>query len=50
MNEPEATDPVIVERKRRQRGRNYAIFFILLGFVVLVYAVTITKIKMGYGP
>jgi hypothetical protein len=38
------------ERKRRLRGRNLAVFLILLGFVLLVYAVTITKIKMGYGP
>ena len=38
------------ERMRRKRGRNYAVFLILLAFVVLVYAVTITKIKLGYGP
>ena len=41
-------DPVNEERLRRQRGRNRAIFFILLGFVVLVYAVTIVKIKLSH--
>ena len=37
------------ERKRRQRGRNRAVFFALLAFVVLVYAITIVKIKLGHG-
>ena len=41
--------PVEQERKRRQRGRNWAIFIMLLCFVVLVYAVTIIKIRLGYG-
>lgn len=39
-----------VERKRRQKSRNWAVFAALLGFVLLVYGVTITKIKLGYGP
>jgi hypothetical protein len=38
------------ERSRRRHGRNLAVFFALLAFVVLIYAVTITKIRMGYGP
>lgn len=38
------------ERRRRQKGRALALFFFLLGFVVLIYAVTIVKIKLGYGP
>jgi hypothetical protein len=37
------------ERLRRRQGRNWAVFLALLGFVMLVYIVTITKIKMGYG-
>lgn len=46
----EQVNSVAAERSRRQRGRNFAIFFSLLGFVVIVYAVTIIKIKLGYGP
>jgi len=38
------------ERVRRRRGRNLAVFLSLLAFVVLVYAVTIIKIKLGHGP
>ena len=45
-----AADPVDQERKRRRRGRNLALFFALLAFVALVYAITIVKIKAGYGP
>lgn len=44
-----APDPVSAERQRRRRGRNLAVFLTLLGFVALVYAVTIIKIKLGYG-
>ena len=52
MNRPhsEEKNSVGAERKRRQRGRNLAVFGALLVFVVLVYAVTIIKIKLGYGP
>jgi len=39
-----------VERIRRRKGRNIAVFIVLLAFVVIVYGVTIVKIKMGYGP
>ena len=38
------------ERARRSKGRNRAVFFTLLGFVILVYAVTVVKIKLGIGP
>lgn len=41
--------PANTERKRRQKGRNLALFLGLLAFVVLVYAVTMIKMKMGYG-
>jgi hypothetical protein len=43
-------DDVKAERKRRQRSRNWAVFAFLGGFVALVYAVTIVKMKLGYGP
>jgi hypothetical protein len=36
--------------KRRRNIRNIAVFAALLGFVVLVYAITIVKIKLGYAP
>jgi uncharacterized membrane protein len=42
--------PLEAERRRRQRSRNLAIFAVLLGIVVLVYAVTIVRIKMGWRP
>ncbi len=48
MSEPNQI-PVSTERRRRQRTRNLALFFVLLAFVVLVYGITITKIKLGYG-
>jgi hypothetical protein len=38
------------ERQRRRRARNWALFAFLGFFVALVYAVTIVKIKAGYGP
>jgi hypothetical protein len=38
------------ERARREKGRNRAVFFALLAFVALVYAVTVVKIKLGIGP
>jgi hypothetical protein len=38
------------EKRKRQRARNLTIFFALLAFVVLIYGVTIVKIKAGYGP
>ncbi len=31
------------EFRRRRRGRNYALLFVLLGLVVLFYAITILK-------
>ena len=47
-----AKPPVDAEAQklRRQRGRNIALFLALLAFVGVIYAVTIVKIKMGYGP
>ncbi|MGB9151847.1 MAG: hypothetical protein WCD70_02040 [Alphaproteobacteria bacterium] len=46
MNAP---DPRNDEQSRRRKQRNWAVFLALLAFVALVYAVTIVKIKMGYG-
>jgi hypothetical protein len=39
-----------LQRQKRLRGRNLAVFAVLLAFVALVFAVTMVKIKMGYGP
>jgi len=47
MNEPTEPPP---RQPRGRHNRNIALFVVLLGFIVLVYAVTIVKIKMGYGP
>ena len=39
-------DPaVIAERRRRQRGRNWAVMLALVAFCVIVYAITIVKLK-----
>jgi hypothetical protein len=35
------------ELHRRRRGRNIALAAVLLGFVVLVFAVTIVKLSSG---
>ena len=35
----------VSERKRRLRQRNWALLAVLLAFVVLVYVVTIVKMK-----
>jgi len=45
-----APDPLNAERLRRRRARNWALFAVLGGFAVLVYAITIVKIRLGYGP
>lgn len=47
MTEPEAPDPKFL---RRRTHRNWAVFLVLGCFAALIYAVTIVKIKMGYGP
>jgi hypothetical protein len=36
-------------RKKKQRQRNWAVFIALCAFVILVYAITMVKIKLGYG-
>lgn len=38
------------KRKKRLHARNWAVFLGLVAFAVLIYAVTIVKIRMGYGP
>jgi hypothetical protein len=38
------------KRNKRRARRNWAVFLALAAFVVLVYAITIVKIKAGYGP
>jgi predicted nucleic acid-binding Zn ribbon protein len=39
--------PVDNERRRRQRARNWAIFLALAAFVLVVYVVTIVRMKGG---
>ena len=36
-----------VERDRRQRARNWAVFAMLIGFAVLIFAVTIVKMTLN---
>lgn len=43
---PSKADPAISgERRRRQRGRNWAVMLALVAFCVIVYAITIVKLK-----
>jgi t-SNARE complex subunit (syntaxin) len=42
-----AADSTNDERARRQRARNWAIFLALAAFVVIVYIVTIVRMKGG---
>ena len=52
MTLPDPVDPAAInaERLKRQRGRNLAMLIILLSIVVLIFAVTIVKIELGYKP
>lgn len=43
------SNPIDNERRKRLRMRNWAVFLALLGFVVLVYATTIVRMKTGAG-
>lgn len=45
----QGTDPLQEERSRRMRARNWAVFLTLLAFVILVFAITIIKLKTGAG-
>jgi len=45
-----APDFLDEERQRRQRARSWVLFGLLGFFAALIYAVTIVKIKLGYGP
>ena len=45
MNKP--LDPVEAERRRRLRNKNLTVLAILLGFVVLVYAISIIKMTIN---
>jgi len=38
------------KRLRKRRARNWALFAVLGGFAALIYAITIVKISLGYGP
>lgn len=50
MSAPEPVSALEAERRKRQRGRNLAILAVLAGVVILIYAVTIVKIKAGWHP
>jgi len=41
---PVADGGTVDERRRRQRARNWAIFALLMGFVALIYLVTLVKL------
>jgi hypothetical protein len=41
--------PLSKEQLRRRNYRNIAVFLALAVFVILVYAITIVKIKAGQG-
>ena len=41
---------IVTERQRKRRARNWALFAVLGGFAALIYAITIVKISLGYGP
>jgi ferric-dicitrate binding protein FerR (iron transport regulator) len=49
MNLPRnsANDPANDERHRRRRARNWAILLALAAFVLVVYVVTIVRMKGG---
>lgn len=50
MNAPMEPNPLETERLRRQQARNRAVGLILAAVVILIFAVTIVKIKLGYRP
>ena len=39
--------PLEAERAKRLHQRNWAVFAVLIGFVVLVYVISIVKMKGG---
>jgi hypothetical protein len=40
------TDPaVLAERRRRQRGRNWAVLAALVAFCAVMYAITIVRLR-----
>ena len=45
-----AETPPEQKKNSRRRGRSITLFLVLLAFVLIVYGVTIVKIRMGYGP
>ncbi len=49
MNDNASSDNTLQKISNRQRSRNLTVFLVLLAFVVLIFAVTIVKIRMGYG-
>ncbi len=50
MNPQTPENDVAAERARRRNKRNVALFFFLLIFVLLVYAITIVNIHLNGSP
>lgn len=50
MSQTQKPEPAIEQQVRQRKSRSWAIFLSLLVFVLLVYGITIVKIKLGYGP
>ena len=46
MSAPRTASPM-TEKRKRLRQRNWALLAALVGFVVLIYAITIVKMKGG---
>ena len=42
-------EPLDERRQQRLKRRNWAVFLVLAALVVLVYAITLVKIRQGYG-
>jgi hypothetical protein len=39
--------PLSPEARRRQKARNWALFWSLLAFVIIVFAISIVKMQVG---
>jgi len=46
MPEPKPV-PLSVEARRRQKARNWAIFSVLLAFAIIIFIISIVKMKGG---
>ena len=44
-----SVEPLDERRQKRLRRRNWAVFLVLAALAALVYAITLVKIRQGYG-